>query len=69
MKGGRTGNLSGASQSLHYCDYCYNIKSGITFAQFGGACGNGVIDGAFYVALDNIVSDYSWRIGCRISLK
>ena len=63
------GNLSGASQSLHYCDYCTNIKSGTGFAFFGGNCNSGVKDGAFYVHLSDTVSYSRWGIGARLSLK
>ena len=63
------GNLSGASATTGYCDYGWNIKSGTTFAIFGGDCSNGALDGAFVCRLASPVGRCSWGVGARLSLK
>ena len=57
------------SASTYYCDGTWFNNAAVTFALFGGTSDNGAKVGAFFLTLDNVVSNASWYRGAALSCK
>ena len=53
------------SETTYYCDGLWFNKS--CYALFGGSCDYGLKVGAFYLNLNNAVSNSNWNIGAALS--
>ena len=58
-----SGSGASASSDIGYCDHQWTNNSQLDMALLGGACGNGVLCGAFACYLSYAVAISGWNIG------
>lgn len=61
--------IASGSATTYYCDGLWFNNSQVDYALVGGASYNVILDGAFCVNLNNLVSDSSWAVGAALSCK
>ena len=61
--------IASGSATTYYCDGLWFNNSQVDYALVGGASYNVILDGAFCVNLNNLVSDFSWAVGAALSCK
>ena len=60
---------SGGSSSTHYCDSMWSNSSVVGFARFGSTPSDGLLVGAFSLAVSNAVSNSGWVCGAALSYR
>ena len=61
--------IASGSATTYYCDGLWFNNSQVDYALVGGSSYNVILDGAFCVNLNDLVSDSGWNIGAALSCK